>query len=76
MSKYRTEFQLDKNDVEMIESAIRTVIQNGINFGAECESNCESFAKQQVQQWNSLLAKIHHQKVFYSQVKEPGVPAA
>lgn len=76
MSKYRTDFQLDKHDVELIECAIRKVIQDGVDIGADCIASGESLSRHRLQQLNQLLAKLHHQKVFYSQVKEPGVPAA
>ena len=76
MSNFRKEFQLNINDVENIESAIRTVIHNGITLDADSAPDQQTLPKKKVQELNSLLAKLHHQKVFYSQVREPGVPAA
>ncbi len=70
MPKYSSTFNLDPSDIDIIENALR----NLLNLHADVNSTCPH-QKQTVRSLNEVLGKLHNQKVFYSQVNRTGVPA-
>ena len=52
MPKYNTQFNLDINDVELIETALRNA---AVSASAEIDARDA----------NDLLGRLHNQKVFY-----------
>ncbi|MGH7888785.1 MAG: hypothetical protein ACREPG_13060 [Candidatus Binatia bacterium] len=72
MAKYHENFNFQMRDIELIENAIRNEISrvaalSAINGSVETDASL-------ARELNQLLAKIYHQKVFYSQVHNTGVP--
>ena len=59
MPKYRESFKLDTQDIEMIEAALRGQIAANATAPREPGQN--------VRELQSLLGKIHEQKIFFSQ---------
>ena len=62
MAKYRKSFELDLKDLDMIEEALRKQITLG---------TVNSDARQglgRLSEIQSLLGKLHQQKIFYSEV--------
>ncbi len=72
MPKYRANFALNPHDIEIIERAIRSEISSHATLDVAHHGNETS--TQRVRELNRVLAKIFHQKVFYSQVNRTGVP--
>jgi hypothetical protein len=72
MANYRESFRFQIRDIEIIESALR----NELSRVAALHKTHENAPKQasRARELNQLLAKIYHQKVFYSQVSATGVP--
>lgn len=73
MAKYREHFTLDPNDIDRIERAIRVEIAQHAE-GVHTEDADAHRRHREIRELNQLLAKIFHQKVFYSQVNRTGVP--
>lgn len=73
MAKYRDNFNLDLRDIELIESAIRAQISQHARLDLVDPTERAS-CMAQVRELNLVLAKIFHQKMFYSQVNPTGVP--
>ena len=73
MPKYRETFHLDVNDVDLIENALyelmsRELQDSYVRRGASLEA-----APPRVRNIQSLLGKLHNQKVFYGSAN--AVPA-
>ena len=73
MARYQENFTLDPNDIELIEHALREKIARHAVKDGTFDTIPESRA--QVRQIDNVLGKIHNQKIFYAQVRAPGVPA-
>lgn len=72
MPKYCNSFQLEPADVDLIEGALRKVI----NREAELDVTLDQQETQSyIRSLNEVLGKLHNQKVFYSQVNNTGTPA-
>jgi len=72
MAGYRESFQLTPRDIELIETALRSEQSRHARTILDAAPPAEfSTAAREI---NHLLAKIFHQKVFYSQVKRTGFP--
>lgn len=72
MAKYRENFHFTPRDIELIETALRSEQSRHARTILEEAPPVEfSGAAREI---NQLLAKIFHQKVFYSQVKHTGFP--
>ena len=65
MAKYRKHFELDPNDVDLIENALRKQIALNTVKPNNTEHDYERGSLMDIQ---SLLGKLHDQKIFYSQV--------
>lgn len=79
MAKYQKTFELNPNEIDLIETALRHELSRAMdNWHAQAEDiEATSLVEHSVlQSMNELLAKLHHQKVFYSQVQCRNVPAA
>lgn len=72
MANYRETFRLELRDIELIENALRGELSR-VAMPA-LESVARESEHLQVKEINQLLAKIYHQKVFYSQMRKTGVP--
>lgn len=73
MARYREHFTLDPNDIDRIERAIRFEIAQHAERVHPEDPACDQ-RDGEIRALNRLLAKIFHQKVFYSQVNRTGVP--
>ncbi|MBI2802394.1 MAG: hypothetical protein HYX63_19290 [Gammaproteobacteria bacterium] len=73
MTKYRKQFALHLRDIDLIETALRSELsrcaKKTLTHGPSTPANTE-----RAKEINQLLAKIYHQKVFYSQVNVTGIP--
>lgn len=72
MAQYREHFRFTPRDIEIIETALRSE-QSRHASGTFNEPPAAALSDL-AGEINQLLAKIFHQKVFYSQVKRTGVP--
>lgn len=73
MPRYRERFALDLHDIDRIERAIRSEISR--HARRVHEDTPEAVRSHgEIRKLNELLAKIYHQKVFFSQVNHTGVP--
>lgn len=73
MARYREHFTLDPHDIDRIERAIRFEIALHAER-VHTEDPDALRSHDEIRALNQLLAKIFHQKVFYSQVNRTGVP--
>jgi hypothetical protein len=73
MPKYREHFTLDPHDIDRIERAIRVEIAQHAEL-VHPEDPSALRSNDEIRALNQLLAKIFHQKVFFSQVNRTGVP--
>lgn len=69
MAKYTEHFHFEPQELALIEDALRREIKY------LSREDAEDGVKPKVREINTLLAKIFHQKKFYSQVNPTGVPA-
>lgn len=72
MANYRETFRLELRDIELIENALRGELSRVVMPALEAVAREREHL--QVKEINQLLAKIYHQKVFYSQMRKTGVP--
>lgn len=72
MAKYRENFQFTPRDIELIETALRS--EQSRHSRTILEETPPAQISSAASEINRLLAKIFHQKVFYSQVKCTGIP--
>lgn len=73
MPRYQKQFNLDIADIDLIERALRgEIARHSVRGNATL---AEPERREQMRALNTLLGKIHNQKIFYAQVKAPGVPA-
>ena len=70
MPNYSSNFNLDPNDIDIIENALRKLLSLCTDFDSNSPQQSET-----VRSLNKVLGKIHNQKVFYSQVNRTGTPA-
>jgi hypothetical protein len=73
MPRYQKQFNLDIADIDLIERALRGEIARHSVRGSAALAEPER--REQMRAIKALLGKIHNQKIFYAQVKAPGVPA-
>ena len=73
MPRYQQQFSLDVQDIELIERALRNELARHAVREVSTAVSVEQRA--QARALNAVLGKIHNQKIFYAQVKLPGVPA-
>ena len=73
MAKYRKEFALHMRDIDLIETALRGELSRCATKTLMNDSAAPANSER-VKEINLLLAKIYHQKVFYSQVHSTGIP--
>jgi hypothetical protein len=71
MAKYRDQFRLMQRDIELIESALRNEISQLAELNVDDSINPDPHRAREL---TRVLAKIYHQKIFYSQVNSTGVP--
>lgn len=72
MAKYRKTFSLQPRDIEIIENALRSELSR--HAGRSLSDAFDPSHQEAATEINQVLAKIYHQKVFYSQVRKTGVP--
>lgn len=73
MVKYRESFHFQIRDIELIENALRNELSRITTLSGAHERVHQEPSR--ARELNELLAKIYHQKVFYSQVRITGVPS-
>jgi hypothetical protein len=71
MAKYRKTFDLSINDIDLIEEALRRHLSTSTK---KTLSSIDESANRKLMEVQSLLGKIHQQKIFYSQVNAPHSP--
>jgi hypothetical protein len=71
MARYRENFEFQLRDIELIENALRSELSRHAQPALQSDGHSNAAAAREISQ---LLAKIYHQKVFYSQVTRTGVP--
>ena len=69
MAKYRKSFELNLKDVDLIEESLRKQMALEATGGVQCNE-----AVDRLRNIQSLLGKIHHQKIFYSAVNPSQQP--
>ncbi|NKB63864.1 MAG: hypothetical protein GKR95_17700 [Gammaproteobacteria bacterium] len=74
MPKYNDSFNLNVEDIELIEQALRAEIGNILRPVDSDDIGFSSPCPEKVQKMNGLLGKIHNQKIFYSVANPGGVP--
>jgi len=72
MAKFRESFHFQVRDIEIIETALRGELTR--LSAATLTDASDPSARAAAREVNTLLAKIYHQKIFYSQVRLTGVP--
>ncbi|MEQ8233047.1 MAG: hypothetical protein RLW61_20950 [Gammaproteobacteria bacterium] len=73
MPRYQQQFNLDVTDIDLIERALRgEIARHSVRGNADL---ADPERRAQMRAINEVLGKIHNQKIFYAQVKVPGVPA-
>jgi len=72
--KYNSHFNLNVEDIDLIEQALRREIKSRLQPDPVLEGNLGTSAPDSVKKISSLLGKIHDQKVFYSVANPSGVP--
>jgi len=72
MAKYRETFSLQPRDIEIIENALRSELTR--HTGRALSETFDPTHQEAAAEINQVLAKIYHQKMFYSQVRRTGVP--
>ncbi len=73
MAGFKESFELDEEDIGLIEGAIRTEIHLLMEL-AQSSSDPEAQFGETIKRLNHLLGKLHNQKIWYSQVNQTGVP--
>ncbi len=73
MTKYRKQFALHLRDIDLIETALRGELSRCAKKTLTDDS-APPANTERAKEINQLLAKIYHQKVFYSQVNATGIP--
>ncbi len=77
MAHYRENFDLDEADIELIENTIRNEISRLTGQKLEMADKESEDAQEigaSIHRLNTLLGKLHNQKIWYSQVNQTGVP--
>ncbi|MFK8069055.1 MAG: hypothetical protein AB8D52_12495 [Gammaproteobacteria bacterium] len=72
MAAYKANFDLDEADIELIEDTVRNQIRELTITKGQQADDLELGRK--IKRLNTLLGKLHNQKIFYSQVNQTGVP--
>ncbi|MGD9600187.1 MAG: hypothetical protein AB7O21_11235 [Gammaproteobacteria bacterium] len=72
MAKYRKTFSLQPRDIEIIENALRSELTR--HAGHALSETFDPTHQETAAEINQVLAKIYHQKMFFSQVRRTGVP--
>ena len=72
MRKYQSHFELNPNDLDLIEQSLR--IQVALDMREQNQNKNFSSTPQRVKEIQLLLGKIHNQKNFYACVHSVGVP--
>lgn len=77
MPKYNDLFELNVNEIDLIENALRHEISSLANASTSPEPGeaAESGGDDsRIQQLHRLLGKLHNRKIWYGQVNRTGVP--
>jgi hypothetical protein len=72
MENYRETFSLKPRDIELIERALRNELSRHAKHALS--GGDVPTIPPETREINALLAKIYHQKIFFSQVRRTGVP--
>ncbi len=72
MARFRESFLFQIRDIEIIETALRGELSR--LSAHTLVGSADLPARTAAREINALLAKIYHQKIFYSQVRLTGVP--
>lgn len=72
MTHYRETFSLKPRDIELIERALRNELSRHATQALSAAD--VPVVQPETRELNALLAKIYHQKIFFSQVRRTGVP--
>lgn len=73
MSRYNDKFTLNPGDLELIEHALESQVNQRLSPQLEIGGGGDS-AVDTVRRIRELLGKLHNQKVFYSHANPSGVP--
>ena len=80
MPRYNTSFELDVNDIDLIESALIThqseLSVRRMQLVADAEADAGEIAQldETMNSLNDLLGRLHNQKVWYRPQDAEGVP--
>jgi len=77
MPKYNDLFELNVDEIDLIENALRHEISslaNASTSSAPGESDNSGGHEIRIQQLHRLLGKLHNRKIWYGQVNRTGVP--
>ncbi len=69
MSRYNDKFTLNPGDLELIENALESQVNQQLSPAVEGDAEVDT-----VHRIRELLGKLHNQKVFYSHANPNGVP--
>lgn len=81
-TKYNENFQLNPKDIELIEEALRSSLEqlahDTMTIGDAVDGSSKDLVASKnakVKEVNQLLGKLHNKKIFYSQThRKKGVP--
>lgn len=66
MAKYNTQFELDRDDLDLIESALRERNAKLVDEKLEAANdNVPEELEKTIREGEELLGRLHNQKVFY-----------
>lgn len=74
MSKYKDNFTLNRDDIELIEQALESWVSRKLQPSGSAASPYDKDSATEIKRIRSLLGKLHNQKIFYSQANPAGVP--
>ena len=78
MPKYNDLFELNVDEIDLIENALRHEISSLANASPRREPGAPAPApgsqESRIQQLHRLLGKLHNRKIWYGQVNPTGVP--
>ena len=69
MSRYNDKFTLNPGDLELIENALESQVNQQLSPAGDGDAEVDT-----VHRIRELLGKLHNQKVFYSHANPNGVP--
>ena len=74
MPKYNFNFNLNVEDINLIEQALRSEIKSALQPEKDQVLGFSEPAPDNVKKISNLLGRIHDQKIFYSVANPSGVP--